>query len=279
MPDNLLVIPTKADSENSVEPERQRPRLVFVRPRVDEIAPRAPERSELSDEDRVARARERAENPQNPLPLSRGNTVERVEQSDRDRARGEGPLPDPSVGQQARAEPAVPEPAEIQPMPDASIGRPAPPPSSGTSAGVGGRPGGGSLGEALRNLGQYLERNQYNNPQGGGGQFGPAIQFDTKGVDFGRWIARFKIQVERNWWPLIPQVAMSLSGRVVITFNVHKNGAITDLAVAAPSHVDSFNHAAYGALASSNPTLPLPPEYPADKAFFTVTFFYNEEPR
>ena len=27
---------------------------------------------------------------------------------------------------------------------------------------------------------------------------------------------------------------------------------------------------------SSNPTQPLPPEYPSEKAFFTVTFFYNE---
>ena len=32
------------------------------------------------------------------------------------------------------------------------------------------------------------------------------------------------------------------------------------------------------ALSSSNPTAPLPPEYPVDKAFFTVTFFYNETP-
>jgi hypothetical protein len=28
----------------------------------------------------------------------------------------------------------------------------------------------------------------------------------------------------------------------------------------------------------SNPTQPLPPEYPSDKAFFTVTFLYNEMP-
>ena len=27
-----------------------------------------------------------------------------------------------------------------------------------------------------------------------------------------------------------------------------------------------------------DPTQPLPPEYPADKAFFTVTFLYNETP-
>ena len=34
----------------------------------------------------------------------------------------------------------------------------------------------------------------------------------------------------------------------------------------------------FGALAASNPTYPLPPEYPADRAFFTVTFYYNEAP-
>ena len=27
---------------------------------------------------------------------------------------------------------------------------------------------------------------------------------------------------------------------------------------------------------ASNPAEPLPPEYPSDKAFFTVTFYYNE---
>ena len=89
---------------------------------------------------------------------------------------------------------------------------------------------------------------------------------------------RFKAQVERNWFPLIPQAAMSMSGHVVLTFNVHKSGMITDLIVAKPARIDGFNHAAYGAMVSSNPTIPLPPEYPADKAFFTVTFFYNEAP-
>ena len=68
-----------------------------------------------------------------------------------------------------------------------------------------------------------------------------------------------------------------MSGHVVITFNVHKNGALTDLTVVGPSEVEAFNNAAFGALAASNPTTPLPPEYPADRAFFTVTFFYNED--
>jgi len=37
-------------------------------------------------------------------------------------------------------------------------------------------------------------------------------------------------------------------------------------------------NAAFNALATSNPTEPLPIEYPSDKAFFTVTFYYNEPP-
>ena len=71
---------------------------------------------------------------------------------------------------------------------------------------------------------------------------------------------------------------MVLSGHVVLQFNIHRNGAITDLVVVQPSSIEAFNNAAYGAIVTSNPTAPLPPEYPSDQALFTVTFYYNEEP-
>jgi TonB family protein len=137
---------------------------------------------------------------------------------------------------------------------------------------------GGGLGDALRNLQRYVQRDTFENPQGGGGQFGPEIQFDTKGVEFGPWVRRFIAQVKRNWLPMIPYAAMMYKGHVVVTFNVHKDGSISDLSVVGPCPVDAFNTAAFGALKASNPTEPLPPEYPSDKAFFTVTFFYNETP-
>jgi TonB family protein len=265
-----------ADVLAANKPDEEPLRFVFVRPRVDERAPTPPPRAELSDENRRARAPERAENPTNPLPLSRGNTSERVELMEEERARGRGPNPEPAPP----APPQEPEgPDRAMRMPDQqtamALPTPAPPAGSGAPA----RPlGGGSLGDALRNLERYVQNQQLQNPRGGTGDFGPAIQFDTMGVDFGRWILRFKAQVERNWFPLIPQAAMSMSGHVVLTFNVHKNGSISDLTMARPSRIDGFNHAAYGAMVSSNPTIPLPPEYPADKAFFTVTFFYNESP-
>ena len=261
--------------ERRQQAERERARFVFVQPRVDLRALKPPERGEASDDNRVARSPE-IRTPENPLPFSRGNTRERVEEARPETARGRGPAPDPSVGQQALARPQNQPPGEsaaAPPLPSSTSALRLP---STRSLQNSAPAAGGTLGDALRNLDRYIQSDQFENAQGGGA-FGPAIQFDTKGVEFGPWIRRFVQQVKRNW--LIPMAVMSMSGHVVVTFNVHKDGAIADLAVAGPCPVEAFNHAAYGALVASNPTAPLPLEYPSNTAFFTVTFFYNEDPR
>jgi TonB family protein len=257
--------------------QRDRTQFVFVAPRRDIEARRPPPRAEPSDKDREATAPERAPQPTNPLPFSRGNSFERVEAppvTPPERARGQGPTPDPAQGQQAQAEqPEIKVPDSQSQMPFQTPKQDA----RNNNAANGKSPiGGGSLGDALRNLQRYVPREQFENPGGNGGQFGPEIQFDTKGVEFGPWIRRFIAQVKRNWF--IPYAAMSNKGHVVVTFNVHKDGSITDLSVVGPCPIEPFNNAAFGALSSSNPTVPLPPEYPSEKAFFTVTFFYNETP-
>ncbi len=247
------------------EPEEGDARFVFVQPRVDMPAERPPERAELSDLDRRAQAPELPTLPTNPLPFARGNSAERIEAAPELRARGSGPDPDPSEPAPEAGEEVI---ERLPDMPDrASLSLPRNEPA---------RPQGGSLGEALKNLQEYVQRESFNNPQGGTNEFGPHIQFDTKGVEFGPWIRRFVAQVRRNWF--VPNAAMLMRGRVVIQFNVHKDGRITDLTVVSPANVESFNTAALNALLSSNPTYALPPEYPADQAFFTVTFFYNESP-
>lgn len=254
--------------------------FVFVQPRVDRPAPKPPPRAELSDIDRQAMTRERAPKPTNPFPFSRGNTPERTIQ-DRARAekpRGQGPAPDPAAGPLARNQPSQPDASTVPPVPESQSALQFPSTRSTTPSGANGRSAtaGGALGDSLRNLQKYVQGETFEN-QGGGGQFGPEIQFDTKGVEFGPWIRRFVAQVKRNWF--IPYAAMSMKGHVVITFNVHKDGSLTDLTVVGPCPIDAFNNAAFGALVASNPTQPLPPEYPSDRAFFTVTFFYNEQPR
>lgn len=257
--------------------EQEARRFVFVQPLVDLEALRAPERSELSDRNRVARAPERAPVPQNPLPFSRGNSSERVEAPAMTERPDRSPAPPSQQAEDlvARAEEAS---GDVQPSRGESL-RPfstLPESVSGPrlTRDAGGSTAGESLGQALRNLQQYIDRESFDNPQGGGGGFGPSIQFDTKGVEFGPWIRRFVAQIKRNW--IVPFAAMAMHGHVVMTFNVHKDGSITDLQVAQPSAVEGFNHAARNALVSSNPTYPLPPEYPSRSAFFTVTFYYNE---
>ncbi len=264
-----------------VEKPRDQPRFVFVQPRV-ELAPRTPPppTAPPSDMDRSAVTRERAPVPQNPQPLSRGNTPEFVEPSPPpappQMARNQGPPTPPqppSPPSQTRADTPGESPDNPMRVPNAQTA----PAYRRDNAGGRTAPSSSPLGQALQNLSRYAEQAAYDNPNGGqNNAFGPAIQFDTKGVEFGPWIRRFIAQVKRNWF--VPYAAMSLKGHVVITFNVHKSGALTDLAVIGPSSVDSFNNAAFNALATSNPTEPLPPEYPADKAFFTVTFYYNEPP-
>jgi TonB family protein len=255
-------LPAQAVPPPPQRPQPQdQPRFVFVQPRVDLPPLRKPDRVEMSDVDRSARSPEKTPSLTNPLPSARGNSTERTESTPEEKMRGQGPAPQPappappvetpSVVDQRQADMAMMQKPQMQPPP------------------------GGQLGEALKNLQKYVQNESFNNQKGQAQEFGP-LQFDTKGVEFGPWIRRFVSQVRRNWF--VPMAAMSMRGRVVITFNVHRNGALTDVTVIRPSEIDSFNTAAVNALLASNPTTPLPPEYPDDKAFFTVTFYYNESP-
>jgi len=265
----MFAPPTQEElQQRQVEQKREQPTFVFVQPRVDMEAAQPRPRAEASDKTRQSRAMEMPRTPSNPLPSARGNSAERSEATPDARARGRGPAPEPAPPV-ASGEPA-PRPPE--PVPDsqtAALPRPQQQPAQQAP------PAGGSLGDALRNLQKYVQKESFDNPNGNVQDLGP-LQFDTKGVEFGPWIRRFIAQVRRNWF--VPYAAMSMSGRVVLQFNVHKDGRITDLTVSRPSGIDSFNTSAYNALAGSNPTEPLPPEYPDEKAFFTVTFYYNESP-
>jgi TonB family protein len=254
--------------KQQIERQRENARFVFVAPRVDLRAMKPPERANLSDIDRKAQTTERAEKPTNSMPFARGNSPEFMES--------------PPVVQPRRADPAAQadrsreDPLRQGPsLPDSptatlprSVEKP-PPSAHGPTSGV--------IAEAIRNVQKYAPKDSYVNLQGGQDvQAAPSIQFDTKGVEFGPWLRRFIAQIRRNWF--IPEAAMSFRGHVAITFYVGKDGRITELKVLRPSDIDAFNNSSFNALAASNPTYPLPPEYPDDRAFFTVTFFYNENP-
>ena len=253
-----------------IEEARKNARFVFVQPKVDLRAQTPPDRAELSDIDRRAQTVERAPNPTNALPFARGNSPERVEAASPTKPTSPQTAPD-----DAEAPPAAEPSRQGVPLPES-------PSAIEPRAAENGRqvrgPSANAIADAIRNVQKYVEKDGFRNLQGGANQGQEAsIQFDTKGVEFGPWIRRFVAQIRRNWD--VPQAAMMLRGHVVITFWVHKDGRLTDLRIIKPAAVDGFNSSAFGALASSNPTYPLPPEYPDDKAFFTVTFYFNETPQ
>ncbi len=253
----------EAQRQEQLRQAEQNRRIVFVQPKLDMPAKTPPPRAELSDIDRKAQAPEKAPQPQNPLPYSRGNSAERTEADEGERTKVQE-QPQPTPPQQAKPEQQV-----ARNLPQSPNGTPRPIESDRPNTG-------GVLRDAVKNLQRYVQSETFNNPQGGNQDPGSAIQFDTKGVEFGPWIRRFVAQVRRNWF--VPQAAMTFKGSVVLQFNIHKTGVITDIQIVRPSEIESFTRAAVNAIQGSNPTEPLPPEYPDEKALFTVTFYYNEQP-
>ena len=261
------------------------PRFVFVQPPVDPPPAEPPPQVDLSDVDSIAVSPLQAETPVNDLPNAEGNSPERVLADD------------PSVGLDPATEPGAEDVSTALdpggPADDVTDGAAPDPPDTSPDDADGlsnpfarrgdspretplDAPPGRILDEARRRLDTVARSDTFHNLGGRTDQFGPQIQFDTKGVEFGPWIRRFVAQIRRNWF--IPYAAMSMSGNVVVTFNVHKDGSVTELTVQRPSDVAAFTNSAFNALRSSNPTQPLPPEYPDDQAFFTVTFYFNEVP-
>jgi TonB family protein len=244
----LEAVAERAEPVPAAEPMR----FVQMMPAIDrqELARLEAERSDL---DRRSATRDRAPIPENEAPFSRGNTPEKVVGSPAERA--------------AEPESAAPAPGERQPEATAGLlpeTQPAVPPA----------PPRATTGRALRNLQRYLEDQNYENALGGNTSQNADIQFDSKGVDFGPWLRRFVAQIRRNW--IIPQVAELARGRVVVQFTVLRNGSIIELRVAQPAGIDALTYSALNALKLSNPTVPLPPEFPDENAPFTVTFHYNE---
>jgi TonB family protein len=267
LPESVRPVPAAVASR---APE-ENPRFVFMQPRMDVSKPQPRPNVDRSDQDRVKSTIEKPPNPENPLPYARGNSPQLEEAELAPPSRGNAPETSVARGNpnsNAEGQVAANDPSRsMMRLPEA--------PSATPALRLGETGGRGVLGSALRNLQRYVQEQSFDNDRGSGDAEG-LIQFDSKGVDFGPWLRRFIAQVKRNWF--VPQAAMIMKGHVVITFNIHRSGAITDIEVKKPSSVDSFNLAAVNALQGSNPTQPLPPEYPSDTAFFTVTFLYNEDP-
>ena len=248
----------EAQAQQALLPSRPPIEYVNIMPAFERPRPPRPD-APASDLDRRAASPAKAADADNSSPLSTGNTAERVVGAREEKLAGpETPTLAPPAAPTTSGSGIGAAPADSPPGPVAQ------PPQT---------PPGGSLGKSLRNLSRYLQDENFDNQRGGLSDQEPAIQFDSKGIDFGPWLRRFVAQVKRNWY--VPQGAWLQSGHAVIQFYIHRDGRITDIKIVKPSTIEPYNTSAFNALRMTSPTLPLPQGYPDDKVLFTVTFFYD----
>jgi TonB family protein len=104
----------------------------------------------------------------------------------------------------------------------------------------------------------------------------PTILSDTRGVDFGPYLARIVYIVRRNWISVIPESArLGEKGRVGVVFEILKDGSVPQLRLVASSGSDPLDRAAVNGIHASIPFPPLPQEFTGQHLVLQFIFLYN----
>jgi TonB family protein len=256
-----------------------------------------PENSPLSDRNRRAQGRSPIINPNGlHMPYSLGNTKS-PELAGGGKPPAAAPTPPPGGGNPAPASPPSNQPSnrtleesqkegrlqleDVKPSTGGGSGLNLPSLSPGQaiqqslqSAARAGRYAGGSgsgsgsgYGDGGANF-QNLEPNFSTE--------GPIILSDTRGVDFGPYLARVVLVVKRNWYSMIPESArLGEKGRVGIVFEILKDGSVPQLRLVASSGADPLDRAALAGIRASIPFPPLPEEFTGNHLVLQFIFLYN----
>jgi TonB family protein len=110
---------------------------------------------------------------------------------------------------------------------------------------------------------------------------GMEILSDTKGVDFGPYLARIHPIVQWNMYQTAPESVMpplSKRGNVVIDFVIQRDGKIVGIDTVVSSGDVTLDRAAFATLTASSPLPPLPAEFPDRYLQIRGTFMYNPLP-
>ena len=111
----------------------------------------------------------------------------------------------------------------------------------------------------------------------GPGQLGGAqVLSDTQGVDFNPYLQRILYEIRRNWMAVWPEsVRMGRRGRVVLQFEVMRDGPIAKVYLVGASGFDPYDKAAFAGLMASAPFPPLPSEFKGPMVRLQLAFLYN----
>ena len=104
------------------------------------------------------------------------------------------------------------------------------------------------------------------------------ILSDTQGVDFRIYLGVVKYTLQKNWLPVIPEIARAprfKQGTVTIEFKITKDGTVKDIKLTQQSGDVSLDRAALAGIAESLPFRKLPDKYRSDFLWQRFHFYYN----
>ncbi len=273
-----------------LEPRPQQETTFLTLP-PDLLKPKPPPRTNrLSDKDRQAQGQSPKINPNGlRMPYIRGNT----------------PLPEIAGGAKALPSPPPASPAPGPKSPGNGEHAPPPPPKQQEQAQLrlmdvpppssGGEQSrlqmrystpGEAIQQSLRSAARGRATGDVPGPGDSTGQLenlnpnfstqGPIILSDTRGVDFGPYLARVVYVVRRNWYAVIPESArLGQKGRVSLVFEIVKDGSVPELRLVASSGSDALDRAAIASIRASNPFPPLPAEFTGKHLVLQFNYLYN----
>ncbi len=282
--------PVKVAAEAA--PKRQLTFLVYPRNLPQKLR-QPPITNRLSDQNRVAQGRAPKVNPNgirapyirghSKLPDLRGGKQKPAPQ----------PAPPPAPQQQAEKQaPQKPAPTppkqepekqvaklhleDVPTKPDKSVPRIQMPPAT--------------AGQAIQQSLEAAVQNRNSGPVAGPGDSldefrnvnpnfstsGPIILSDTRGVNFGPYLARVVYIVRHNWYAVIPESArLGEKGRVALVFEIVKDGSVPQLRLVSSSGSDALDRAALASIKASNPFPPLPQEFTGKHLVLEFIYLYN----
>lgn len=273
----------------SPAPEKQITTL-FLPPDLLKSLRQPPPEARPSDKNREAQGRAPKIDPNGiHAPFSRGNTPEP------EAAKGPPPTPPPMA--ETTPPPAPPAPAPAAPKPDSQsssslrLDDVAPQTNSPNSLRMPSLTPGQAIQQSLQEAarGGYHPENgpgaggdsldQFNNLHPNFSTEAPTILSDTRGVDFGPYLARIVYIVRRNWLAVIPESArLGEKGRVAIVFEILKDGTVPQMRMVASSGSDPLDRAAMTGIRASSPFPPLPSEFTGEHLVLQFIFLYNLQP-
>jgi TonB family protein len=84
--------------------------------------------------------------------------------------------------------------------------------------------------------------------------------------------------VKQHWYELIPESASMKVGKVVLEFEIIKDGSVAGLKVVGSSGDVALDRPAYGGITGSNPFKPLSAEFTGPYLILRFSYYYNLNP-